>query len=69
VVVIVRNLKEGFKELDPDYYKGLNDQFQAAYIEMYGQAQWDKRMTAIADLTDLTEQEMMKYREDLSSVQ
>ena len=60
-------MKEGFKEIDADYHKGLNDQFQAAYIEMYGQAQWDKRMTALADLTDLTEQEMMKYRPDLSS--
>ena len=68
-VVIVRNLKDGFKEIDPDYYKGLNDKFKAAYIEMFGQAQWDKRMTAIADLTDLTEQEMLKYRADLSSAQ
>jgi hypothetical protein len=68
-VVIIRNLKDGFKELDPDYYKGLNDQFQAAYIQMFGQAQWQKRMTALADLTDLTEQEMIKYRADLSSVQ
>jgi hypothetical protein len=66
-VIMVRSLKNGFKEIDPDYYKGLNDQFQAAYITMYGQAQWDKRMTALADLTDLTEQEMMKYRADLSS--
>ena len=68
-VVIIRNLKDGFKELDPDYNKGLNDQFQAAYIEMFGQAQWQKRTTALADLTDLTEQEMMKYRADLSSAQ
>src|SRR4051794_14840250 len=35
-VVIIRNLKDGFKELDQDYYKGLNDQFKAAYVEMYG---------------------------------
>jgi hypothetical protein len=67
VVLIVRSFKDGFKELDPDYYKGLNDKFKAAYIQMFGQAQWDKRMTSIADLTDLTEQEMMKYRPDLSS--
>ncbi|HVT62885.1 MAG TPA: hypothetical protein VHD33_05290 [Legionellaceae bacterium] len=62
-------LKDGFKEIDLDYYKGLNDQFQAAYIEMYGQAQWSKRMTALADLTDVTEQELLKYRPDLSSAQ
>ncbi len=68
VVVIIRSLKDGFKELDADYHKGLNDQFKAAYIEMYSQAQWDKRTNALADLTDLTEQEMMKYRADLSSV-
>jgi hypothetical protein len=68
-VVIIRSLKDGFKELDPDYHKGLNDQFKTAYIEMFGQPQWDKRMTALADLTDLTEQEMLKYRPDLSSAQ
>jgi hypothetical protein len=62
-------LKNGFKELDLDYYKGLSDQFKAAYIEMYGQAQWDKRTHAIAELTDLVEVEMMKYRPDLSSAQ
>lgn len=69
VVVIVRNLKDGFKELDADYHKGLNDQFKAAYIEMFGQPQWDKRMTSLGELTDLTEQEMLKYRADLSSAQ
>ena len=67
VVVIIRHLKNGFKELDSDYYKDLNDKFKAAYLEMFGQAAWDKRMTAIADLTDLVEVEMMKYRADLSS--
>ena len=69
VVVLVRHLKDGFKELDPDYVKGLNDRFKAAYLEMYGQATWDKRMNAVADLTDLVEVEMIKYRADLSSVQ
>ena len=67
VVIIIRNLKDGFKEMDGDYYKGLNDQFKAAYIQMFGQAQWDKRTTALADLTELTEQEMIKVRPDLSS--
>ena len=67
VVVIIRHLKDGFKELDADYYKDLNDKFKAAYIEMYAQTAWDKRMTSIADLTDLVEVEMMKYRADLSS--
>ena len=67
VVVIIRHLKDGFKELDPDYDKGLNDKFRAAYLEMYGQPAWDKRMTSIADLTDLVEVEMVKYRADLSS--
>ena len=68
-IVMIRNLKDGFKELDDNYHKGLSDQFKAAYIEMFGQAQWDKRMHALADLTDLTEQEMIKYRTDLSSAQ
>ena len=69
VVVIIRHLKDGFKELDSDYYKDLNDKFKAAYIEMYGQPASDKRMTSVADLTDLVEVEMIKYRADLSSAQ
>jgi hypothetical protein len=69
MVVVIRNLKNGFKELDPDYYKGLNDQFKAAYLQLYGQAQWDKRMHGLAEYTDLTESEMIKYRPDLSSAQ
>lgn len=66
-VVIIRHLKDGFKELDSDYFKDLNDKFKAAYLELYAQAAWDKRMTSIADLTDLVEVEMVKYRADLSS--
>ena len=69
VVVIIRNLKDGFKELDQDFYKGLNDQFKVAYIEMYGYPQWEKRMNGIAENMVLVEQEMVKYRADLSSAQ
>jgi hypothetical protein len=66
-VVIIRHLKEGFKELDADFKKGLTDQFKTAYIEMYGWEQWQKRMNGVAENMDLVEQEMVKYRADLSS--
>ena len=65
-LVIIRNLKDGFKEIDADYYKGLNDQFKAAYIEMFGYPLWEKRQTMQADLMDLVEQEMTKYRAALA---
>lgn len=67
-LVIIRHLKDGFKELDPDYLKGNSDKFQAAYLEMYGQAAWDKRMNITADDMTLVEEQMVKYRADLSSV-
>jgi len=69
VVVIIRHLKDGFKELDTDFFKDLNDKFKAAYIEMFGWPAWEKRMNGIAEYMDLVEQEMIKYRPDLSSAQ
>lgn len=66
-VVIIRHLKEGFKELDADFNKGLNEKFKTTYIEMYGWEQWQKRVNAISETMELVEQEMVKYRADLSS--
>ena len=68
-VVIVRHLKEGFKELDPDFIKTPTDQFKNAYIELYGPPAWERRMNLIPTITDLVEVEMMKFRADLSSGQ
>ena len=66
-VVIIRHLKDGFKELDPDYNKAPTDQFKNAYIEMFGNATWQKRIDMLPAITDLVEVEMMKLRPDLSS--
>ena len=66
VVVTIRHLKDGFKELDAAYYKGLGDKFKAAYIEMYGYPAWDKRINMPETHFNEIQQEMMKSRPDLS---
>lgn len=68
VIVNVRNLKDGFKELDAAYGVpmtpgGLKD----AYIRDYGQAAWDTRMKNGVDDVTSREVYIMKVRKDLSS--
>ncbi len=74
VMVSVRNLKDGFKELETDYY-GPNpmanqpDAFKNAYIKDYGQTDWDARQKLLVDNANIASREayMMVLRKDLSS--
>lgn len=68
ILVTIRNLKDGFKSLETDYYgvlppNGLKD----AYIKEYGAEEWDKRVKLIEDVTVRNDVYIMKYRKDLSS--
>ena len=68
VIVNVRNLKDGFKELDAAYGTpmtpgGMKD----AYVQEYGQAAWDTRMKNGVDDVTSREVYIMKVRKDLSS--
>ena len=68
VVVTIRNLKDGFKSLETDYYGVLPpDAFKDEYAKEYGAAAWDKRVKLLEDAVVKHEQYIMKYRKDLSS--
>ena len=66
-IVTLRNLKNGFKELDTDYFKMAPDAFKNAYIADYGQEAWDKRLKLLVDDVVSREQHFEKSRADLSS--
>ena len=66
-LVTLRNLKNGFKELDTDYFKMAPDALKNAYIADYGQEAWDKRLKLLVDDVVSREQHFEKSRADLSS--
>jgi hypothetical protein len=68
VVVTIRNLKDGFKSLEADYYGALPpNAFKDAYAKEYGTADWDKRVKLLEDAVVKNEQYIMRLRKDLSS--
>jgi hypothetical protein len=72
VRVSIRNLKDGFKELETDYY-GPNtlapNAFKDAYIKDYGQDAWDARGKVLDNNANVQSREVyiMRIRKDLSS--
>jgi hypothetical protein len=74
VIVQVRNLKDGFKELDNRYFPPNPNPlppnaFKDAYIKDYGQEAWDARSKLLDDNANIESREvyLMKLRKDLSS--
>ena len=68
-MVSVRILKNGYKEMDSEYFKMTPDWFKNAYIADYGQAAWDARQKMLVDDVVSREQGFEKLRTDLSSPQ
>ncbi len=74
VRVSIRGLKDGFKELEADYY-GPNpmanqpNAFRDAYIKDYGYDAWDARAKVMDNNANVESREVfiMKLRKDLSS--
>ena len=66
-VVLIRNLKDGYKELDSDYFHLAPDWFKKAYVKEYGQMDWDNRVKLMADDVVSRTQHFEKLRADLSS--
>jgi hypothetical protein len=69
-LVIRRVLKDGFKELETNYFPSTTEAFKAAYIKQYGQADWDKYRElpiTIYNYIDGMETFLVKERKDLSS--
>ena len=69
-VVSIRNLKDGFKSLETDFYGVAPTSaptFKDEYVKEYGTADWDKRVKLMDDAVVKHEQYIMKFRKDLSS--
>lgn len=70
VTVTIRNLKDGFKSLEPNYY-GANPpgtpSFRDEYVKEYGHTAWDDRVKVMEGAVVKTEIYTMKRRADLSS--
>ena len=68
-LVLRRPLKNGFKELDPGFFPSMTETFKKAYIEAYGQADWDRRSAPeyLYTMVNSYEQFLVKFRKDLST--
>jgi hypothetical protein len=73
VTVSVRNLKDGFKELENNFFGANNpnppNAFRDAYIKAYGYDAWDARSKLLDNNANIASREayIMKLRKDLSS--
>jgi len=70
VLITVRNLKDGFKSLEDNYYGSMidvNPSYKDEYIRTYGTLDWDKRIKLLDEAVEKHEQYIMKLRKDLSS--
>ena len=68
-LITLRSLKNGFQELDPNYFNLPQNGFRDAYLKEYGQEAWDKRVRMLVDDVVSREVHFEKYRPDLSSKQ
>ncbi len=70
IMASVRSLKDGFKELEREYFGPMNDgtpTFKDVYIQHYGTLDWDKRLKIMDDAVVSREQFIRKKRTDMSS--
>lgn len=69
VTVSIRNLKGGFKDLEPPTTPAppANPTFREVYEKTYGFDAWDARVKILDNAVEKTEQYLMKLRKDLSS--
>ncbi len=66
-IMSIRNLKDGFQELEADYFKTPPNAFREAYVKEYGQEAWDKRVKLLVDDVVSREQHFEIRRADMSS--
>jgi hypothetical protein len=66
-LIVVSNLKDGFKQLESNYFPGVSDKFRAEYIKMHGQELWDKRGAMFSENCNSIDVMMVKRRADLGS--
>ena len=70
VTVSIRNLKDGFKSLESDYYGPApagSQSFRDEYVKQFGHTAWDDRVKVLDAAVEKTEVYTMRLRKDLSS--
>jgi hypothetical protein len=67
MIISIRHLKDGYKELESNYFQLPQNGFRDAYVAEYGQEAWDKRVKLFVDDIVNREQHFEKIRTDLSS--
>jgi hypothetical protein len=69
VTVIIRNLKNGFKDLEPPVTSAppASPSFREVYEKAYGGTAWDDRVKLLDGAVIKAEQYIMRWRKDLSS--
>ena len=66
-IVTMKNLVDGFKELDSDFLPVNNNLVREEYIKEFGQEAWKKRTKLLVEDVVSREQHFEKFRPDLSS--
>ncbi|HEY0677218.1 MAG TPA: hypothetical protein VGD17_02985 [Chitinophagaceae bacterium] len=70
VVVEIRNLGDGFKSLEPNYYGATpagSPSFRDVYSKMYGNSEWDTRVKDMEGMYGKVEVYLMRLRKDMST--
>lgn len=68
-IITLRSLKNGYAELEANYFQMAPTAFRDAYVKEWGQEAWDARVKQLVDDVVSREQHFEVYRADLSSPQ
>ena len=66
-IITLRNLANGYAELEANFFQTPSNAFRDAYVREWGQEAWDKRMAQLVNDVVSRELHFEVYRPDLSS--
>lgn len=66
-IITLRNLRNGYTELEANYFQTPPNAFRDAYVKEWGQEAWDKRLAQLVNDVVSRELHFEVYRPDLSS--
>ena len=66
-IITLRNLRNGYAELEANYFQTPPNAFREAYVKEWGQEAWDKRLAQLVNDVVSRELHFEVYRSDLSS--
>jgi hypothetical protein len=66
-IITLRNLTNGYAELEANFFQNPPNAFRDAYVKEWGQEAWDKRVAQLVNDVVSREQHFEVHRADLSS--